>query len=156
MDLLLKRFFHMNIYVKIIFFFCVFGLFVNFFYVLGDLRTGGILLRLHLGFLLLYAGQVAFILLEERFVFILSVLQGILAFLTNADFTFVPALRLLGHMYYALFPNMSLESMSVYKYVFISLAFTLEMLKSYILFALIAPSGRKPTGEKESVSQKPA
>lgn len=150
MDLLLKRFFHMNIYVKIIFFFCVFGTFVNFFYVLGDLRSGGILLRLHLGFLLLYAGQVAFILLEERFVFILSVLQGILAFLTNADFTFVPLLRFLGHIYYAVYPNMSLEAMSVYKYVFISLAFTLEMLKSYILFALIVPPVRKSAKTEDS------
>lgn len=137
MDKLINRFFSLNIWVKIIFVFCLFGAGVSIMLVGRDLSSGGILLRLHLGFLLLYAAQVVFILLKERYVWVLTALQGVLALWTNADFTFVPLLRVLGQLYVILGPEPTVEMLTVYKYVFTSAAFTLQMLSAYALFSLL-------------------
>ncbi len=137
MEKILKRFGQLNVWVKIIFFFSLFGALVNLILLLQDLFSGGILLRLHIGFFVLYASQVVFILLRERYVFVLMGMQGLLALLTNADFTFVPLLRMLGHLYYLLAPLPSVEEMTVYRYVFTSLAFTMQMLGAYALFSLL-------------------
>lgn len=137
MDKLINRFFTLNIWVKIIFVFCLFGAGVSTMLVGRDLSSGGILLRLHLGFWLLYAAQVVFILLKERYVWVLTALQGVLALWTNADFTFVPLLRVLGQLYVILGPEPTVEMLTVYKYVFTSAAFTLQMLSAYALFSLL-------------------
>lgn len=96
MEKLIVRFTGLNIWVKVIIGFCLFGAFVNLFLVARDISSGGILLRLHAGFLVLYLAQVVFALLHERAVCVLAALQGVLALLTNADFTFVPLMRVMS------------------------------------------------------------
>ncbi len=71
------------------------------------------MLRLHLGFFILYAAQAVFILLKERMVGVLSLLQALLALWTNADFTFAFVVRVLGRVYY-LSHQMSVQEISVY------------------------------------------
>ena len=127
----------LNSWVKIILVFCVLGALSNGVLVCRDIAQGGILLRLHVGFLLLYVAQVVFILLPERMVWVLAALQGVLALLVNADFTFMPLVRLLGRVAYIVSPNMALEHIKVYRYMMVSLAFTLQMLSAYILFSLL-------------------
>ena len=146
MDKLINRFLSLNIWVKIIFVFCLFGSCVSTLLVGRDILSDGILLRLHMGFWLLYVSQVVFILLKERYVWILAALQGVLALLTNADFTFVPLLRVLGGVYVAVGPEISVEGLTVYKYVFTSAAFTLQMLSAYALFSLLP----KPEPKKKA------
>ena len=144
MQTLIKRFVGLNIWVKIIFFFCLFGSFVNLFLVLRDISSDGVL----------YASQAAFMLLHERYVCVLAALQGLLALLTNADFTFVPLLRVLGQFYYIFSATPSVEAMTVYKYVFVSAAFTLQMLSAYILFAMLPKyEPKKKTPEPEPAEQ---
>lgn len=135
-------FWRLNIWLKVIVIFCLFGMLVNLVLLAEDIVSNGILLRLHFGFFILYAGQVIFILLRERFVFVLALLQAGLALWSNADFTFAPLIRLLGRLYY-LSHQMSVQELSVYKYVFISLAFTLELFKAYLIFYLLPPSANK-------------
>lgn len=147
MDRLINRFLSLNIWVKIIFVFCLFGSCVSTLLVARDILSDGILLRLHMGFWLLYVSQVVFILLKERYVWILAALQGVLALLTNADFTFVPLLRVLGGVYVAVGPEISVEGLTVYKYVFTSAAFTLQMLSAYALFSLLP----KPEPKKKAL-----
>lgn len=137
MNRIVKRFLSLNVWVKLIFFFCLLGTFVNIVLVCRDISSGGILLRLHAGFLLLYASQAVFIMLHERYVCVLAVLQGVLALMTNADFTFAPLARVLGQIYYIVISEPSLEAIKVYKYVFISLCFTLQLLGAYALFSLL-------------------
>ena len=152
MYMLVKRYFALNIWVKISFFFCLFGAFVNLFLIGKDLSSSGILLRLHMGFFVLYASQVVFILLNERYVCVLTVLQGLLALLTNADFTFVPLLRVVGQFFYLAVLSPSVEMLTVYKYVFISAAFTLQMLSAYALFSLLPryePKKKEPAPAQE-------
>lgn len=151
----LDRFFKLNIYVKIIFFFCVYGLLINVFSVLRDMRTDGVLLRLHLGFALLYAGQCAFIVLREKWVAVLALLQGFMALGTNLDFTFMPAVSFAGRIFSLFYANMTVQGVAVYKYVVVSLAFTLQLWSSYELFAGLRQPKKKiiPTAaENLSVS----
>jgi len=148
MNRIVKRFLSLNVWVKLILFFCLLGTFVNIVLVCRDISSGGILLRLHAGFLLLYASQAAFIMLHERYVCVLAVLQGVLALITNADFTFAPLARVLGQIYYIVSPEPSLEAIKVYKYVFISLCFTLQLLGAYALFTLLPKYTPKKKEEK--------
>lgn len=148
MEKLIVRFTELNIWVKVIVGFCLFGAFVNAFLVARDISSGGILLRLHAGFLVLYLAQVVFALLHERAVCVLSALQGVLALLTNADFTFVPLMRVMSGWMYALMGQPSVEMMAVYKYVFISLAFTMQMLSAYALFSLLPKPAKKESAAK--------
>lgn len=148
MEKLIVRFTELNIWVKVIVGFCLFGAFVNLFLVARDISSGGILLRLHAGFLVLYLAQVVFALLHERVVCVLAALQGVLALLTNADFTFVPLMRVISGWMYALMGQPSVEMMAVYKYVFISLAFTMQMLSAYALFSLLPKPAKKESAAK--------
>lgn len=148
MEKLIVRFTELNIWVKVIIGFCLFGAFVNLFLVARDISSGGILLRLHAGFLVLYLAQVVFALLHERTVCVLAALQGVLALLTNADFTFVPLMRVMSGWMYALMGQPSVEMMAVYKYVFISLAFTMQMLSAYALFSLLPKPAKKESAAK--------
>lgn len=149
MHKLLSSFMRLNIWLKVIFIFCLFGALVNFVLLWEDVLSGGILLRLHLGFFILYAGQAVFILLRERFVFILALLQAVLALWSNADFTFAPLIRMLGRLYYVSH-QMTVQELSVYKYVFISLAFTLELFKAYLIFHLLPAPAAKKEPQKEA------
>ena len=145
---LVRTYLDLNIWVKAVFLFCLIGLLSNAVLVWRDMAYDGILLRLHLGFLILYAGQIAFILLGERQVWALAALQGVLALLTNADFTFFPLVRFLGNVIYSVWPEPSLEYTKVYQYILISLAFTLQMLSAFILFSLLPRTSKlKPVSQ---------
>lgn len=150
MNKIVKRFFGLNVWVKVIFFFCLLGTFANIFLVCRDLSSSGVLLRLHAGFLILYAAQASFILAHERYVCVLTVLQGFLALLTSADFMFAPLVRVLGRFYYLVIPSPSVEALTVYRYVFISLCFTFQMLASYALFSLLPKYTPKKKTEEEA------
>ncbi len=143
MQFLLRRWKEMDFWLKFIWVFCLLGTLMNLLYICRDLFTGGVLLRLHIGFLLLYAGQAVFILMKERLVFVLSLLQAVLAFLTNADFTFVPLLKPLGRLLYIAAGGFTVEQIEMYKYTFMSACFTLELLKTAWLFLLLPAPSKK-------------
>lgn len=140
MQKILTRFLNLNVWVQIVFCLCLVGALTNTVLVARDILNDGILLRLHLGFLILYVGQVVFILLGERQVWALAVLQGVMALLTNADFTCMPLVRFVGNIIYTLWPEPSLEYMKVYRYLMTSAAFTLQLLSAFILFSLLPKS----------------
>ena len=140
MQKILTRFLNLNVWVQIVFCLCLVGALTNTVLVVRDIFNDGILLRLHIGFLILYAGQVVFILLGERQVWALAVLQGVMALLTNADFTCMPLVRFVGNIIYTLWPEPSLEYMKVYRYLMTSSAFTLQLLSAFILFSLLPKS----------------
>ena len=151
-----KRFLWLDFRLKLVLLFCLFGLFLNTLFLCRDVQYGGVLLRLHAGFWVLYAGQVVFIMLRERMVFVLSLLQTVLAFLTSADFTFVPVLRVLGYTVHAAMGGFTLEDMEVYKYVFMSAALTLELLKTAWLWLLLPAPGKRSARPQPSAPAKEA
>ena len=76
MNKLFNRITGLNVWVQVILIFCLLGTFINFCLAVRDLSADGVLLRLHAGFLVLYASQVIFILLHERYVCVLAAVQG--------------------------------------------------------------------------------
>lgn len=121
---------------------CVLGLLANLLFIVRDLSFSPVFLRLHIGFGLLYLFQIIFILLREKWVCILTLLQGILALLTTNDFVFVPVLRFLGQLCY-LFTVPTVGAMAIYKYVVVSLAFTLQLFSAYALFVELKPDANQ-------------
>ncbi len=147
-----RRFASLDFWIKVIWIFCLLGALLNLAAVCRDIQQGGLLLRLHIGFFILYAGQAVFILVKERLVFVLSLLQAVLALVTNADFTFVPVVRMLGRAVYMAYGEFTVEQMEVYKYVFMSACLTLELLKTWFLFALIPPYKKKKETKKSQTA----
>lgn len=145
MKKLAQHFAELNNWVKLILGFCLLGVFFNTILVCRDIALGGILLRLHAGFLLLYVAQVIFILIPERMVCVLTVLQGILALLLNADFTFMPLVRVVGRSLLLFRSDMALEYAQTYRYIIVSSAFTLQMLSAFALFTLLPKNEPKST-----------
>ncbi len=137
MRALWRRFCALGLLLKIIWIFCLLGCLIDTWLIVRDLQHNGVLLQLHLGFWVLYAGQLVFILLHERMVFVLSLLQAFLALWTSLDFTFVPLARILGGFIMMFHGTLSLDQMEVYKYIFVSLCFTLELLKTALLWLLL-------------------
>lgn len=133
MNKAIKSFFRLNTWMHLVVCLCLLGVLINACSIMRDLRYDSILLKLHFGFLVLYFFQIVFIFLREKWVALLTILQGFMALYTNSDFTFVPVLRVLGKIYLTLF-TVSVEGLEVYKYVFVSLAFTVQMYTAYTLF----------------------
>lgn len=145
-----RRFAGLDFRLQAVWIFCLYGLFLNTVFLIRDMQYGGILWRLHAGFWILYAGQTVFLLLKERMVCVLSVLQALMAFLTSGDFTFVPLLRVIGYFVFLANGGFTVDEIGIYKYVFMSACLTLELLKSCWMFMLLpAPRKKKETGNAE-------
>ena len=142
MKILLKRFIRFPFIMQLIWLLCVLGLCSNLWLIMRDLVSDSVLLRLHMGFAILYAGQVAFMLLHEKFVCLLTLVQGIIALLTTVDFIFVPLLQVAGHLYYWIC-SPSVEALKVYQYVFVSAAFTLQMASAAYVWVYLKGQGNK-------------
>lgn len=140
MKTVLRRFVELPFLLKIICIFCLLGALINVYLIKGDFSHKGPLIHLHLAFFVLYVGQVGFLLIKERMVFLLSLLQALIALWTNLDFTAVPVLRIIGELMVIVHGPLTLDQMEVYKYVFVSLCFTLEMLKTALLWILLSPA----------------
>jgi len=142
MKTLLRRWLRFPFFVQLIWLLCVLGVFINLWLIGRDVVTEAILIRLHLAYLMLYGGQVVLILAQEKYVCLLTLLQGILALLSTVDFIFVPVLQVLGNIYYwVCFP--SVEALKVYQYVFVSVAFTLQIASAAYLWGYFYKKGEK-------------
>jgi len=146
------RFCEFSFFVQVILILCLMGALVNGVLIWRDLHADPILLRLHIGFFVLYAAQIVFIFLCEKCVAVLTVLQGVLALFTSGDFLFVPLLKTAGEVFYV-FHTPYVDEAKVYKYIFVSLAFTLQMFSAYVLFAELSFLQKKTNSpEPETVS----
>ena len=137
-----QRFLTFPVWLKIVWLLCLIGLIMNSWTLGRDMYSSSILFRLHIGFWVLYAGQVVFILWGEKMVWVLSLMQAMLALFSNYDFTFVPVVRMLGNAIYGVYGNFSVEEVEIYKYVFVSMCFTLELLKTALLFLYRPPQAQ--------------
>ena len=148
----MRRFFNLNPWIQLIFLFCLWGTVANGLLIWDDIGRDGLLLRLHLGFFILYASQVVFILLQERMVFTMAVLQGLLAVISNIDFTFMPLVRVLGKLFYLFWVEPSVEGAKTYQYVLVSFSFTLQMLSAFALFSLLPKRQLPPQSHPEETT----
>ena len=140
MGQLIRNFVKFPFFVQLVWLLCVIGALTNAVLLVRDVTDGGLLFRLHLGYFILYAAQVFFIVAREKWVALLTLLQGIMALLTTVDFIFVPLLQVAGRLYYGLFQP-TVEQLKVYQYVFTSVAFTLQMASAAYLWGYLYKKG---------------
>ena len=133
----MKLFWRSPWFVRIVGLLCWLGLASNVGLLVKDVMQHAILWPFHLGFLILYTGQIVLIFLRNRYVCILTALQGLVALGTTADFIFTPVLQVLGFLY--LLTNPSLESQKVYEYLFVSAGFTLQLASAAYLWFYFSP-----------------
>lgn len=146
MSTLVNRFVKFPFFVQLLVLLCLLGALVNVVLLGRDVLNGAVLWRLHVGFLMLYVAQAGLILAQEKYVCLLTLLQGVMALLTTADFIFVPLLQVAGRLYYWVC-NPSLEAMKVYQYVFMSAAFTLQLASAGYLWGYFYKRGENKKKE---------
>ena len=130
----IRYFFSFPFFIQTLWLLCVLGALLNIALLWQDVVRGGVLWHLHGCFLLLYVSQVICIWLKEPLTAVLTFVQGFIALLTTSDFIFFPVLKVIGMCWAGLF-DPSVQTLKAYEYIFVSLAFTLQMAGAYYLFA---------------------
>ena len=139
----LVRFIEFPFFIQIIWISCVLGTILNVILLWRDMTRGSVLWHLHTCFLLLYSAQVIFIWLKEPLTAVLTAVQGVVALLSTSDFIFYPFLKGLGIVWAGFF-DPTVHTLRTYEYIFVSLAFTLQMTAAFYLWA----SFRRPKKDK--------
>ena len=123
-----------NIYLKIILLFCVmgFGRNIYFFFAQGGATEDGY--RLFGGFALLFGAQVVFLLLRDWRAAIFSAAQCFFALFLYEDFTFLPVVKPVFYLFLYAAPDISFQKISVMQYIMTALLFSLEILKTYLIY----------------------
>ncbi len=140
MGKLIKNFIKFPFFVQLVWLLCVLGAITNAVLLVRDVMGEGLLFRLHLAYFVLYVAQVFFMLAREKWVALLVLLQGMIALLTTVDFIFLPILQIVGKLYYWAFQP-TVEQLKVYQYVFVSVAFTLQMATAAYLWGYFYKKG---------------
>ena len=128
-----NRFFRFPFFIQVVWVLCVLGVLLNSVMLVRSLASHSLMWRLHSCFLLLYAAQAVFIWLREPFTCVLTLVQGVLALLTGSDFIFFPVLKVAGICWYTVF-DPSVTTLKASEYVFVSLAFTLQLYSAYAVW----------------------
>jgi len=142
----LKYFFEFPFFIQVLWLLCLLGALLNVALLWRDMTSGGILWHLHACFLLLYVTQIICIWLKEPLTAIITLLQGLIALISTSDFIFFPILKVMGMCWVGLF-DPSVQTLKSYEYVFVSLAFTLQMMSAYYIFATLRRLRAEPVSE---------
>jgi hypothetical protein len=130
----LNHFFGFPFFIQTLWILCVLGVLLNAVLLMRDLAGNSVLWHLHGCFFLLYISQVILIWLKEPLTAVLTLVQGFIALLTTSDFIFFPVLKVIGMIWIGLC-DPAVQTLKAYEYVFVSLAFTLQMAGAYYIWA---------------------
>ena len=141
----------------LILFFCVAGLLRN---VLALIRYGfdyaELSTKVFFAMSVIYFAQIALILLRERKAWIVSALQAFFCFYVYEDFTALPFSNVFKMLFGAEMAKMDFGWIYFINMALVSAMFSLELLKTYLIYALTVPApGKKkpreafPKEEKE-------
>jgi len=131
---LIQNFKKLNIYLKIILFFCVIGFGRNaylFFTQGADVADG---YRLYGGFALIFGSQIVFLMLRDWRAAIFSAAQCFFALFLYEDFTFLPVVKPIFYFFMYAVPDINFEQISFLQYVMTALLFSLEVLKTFLIY----------------------
>lgn len=117
--------------------FCLFGLIRNLIilkYLQFDYRYFNT--KICVAMAVIYLVQILLILLRQRIVALISLIQALFGLFVFRDFTFLPLINLLVWLKNFLFPNLSYGWEYFLSFAFISLMLCLELIKTYLLYVL--------------------
>lgn len=156
MEKLIKYFKPVHWPLWVIFVFCVIGLFRNF-YQMGMLVYGAdaTAYRILWAMIVIYFAQAALILARESKAWLLSAIQAFFCFYVYEDFTFLPIATFVRNVAWYIAPNMDYGWARFWGMTMISALFSLEILKTYLIFALTEEAPSRKT-KKRVARKKPA
>ena len=124
----------LNVYLKIILFFCLIGFGKNVYllFTQGGAVADGY--RLFGGFALIFFSQVLFLALRDRRAALFSAAQCFFAVFLYEDFTFLPVIKpvFTGIMWWR--PEITFEQITSLQYIMTALLLSLELLKTALIY----------------------
>ena len=140
--------------IYVILFFCLAGLYRNIYQIsIFGFDYSGMATKVLLAMTVIYASQIILILMRERKVWVISLMQAAFCIYVYEDFTFLPVTALVKNILWVYFPEMDYGWVKFINTAAASAMLTLEILKTYILFAL---TQELPRGKKQKKSVKKA
>lgn len=132
--------------IYVILFFCLAGFWRNIYQIsIFGFDYSGMATKVLLAMTVIYASQIALILMRERKVWVISLMQAAFCIYVYEDFTFLPAAALVKNILWRFFPQMDYGWVKFMNTTAVSALLSLEILKTYILFALTEelPRGKR-------------
>ena len=137
--------------IYIILFFCLAGIFRNAYHMsVFGFNYENFATKILVAMAVIYVSQVILILLREKKAWLISAIQALFCAYVYEDFTFLPVTELIKNILWQWFPNMGYGWVKFMGTTMISALFTLEILKTYILFALTEELPRKKTRKRSA------
>ncbi|WP_424244746.1 hypothetical protein Dip510_002015 [Elusimicrobium posterum] len=143
----------LNIYLKILLVFCLIGFCRDmylFLFKAGDYYNG---YRLFGGFALMYGGQIVFILFKDWRSALLSGTQCFFALFLYQDYTFLPVVQPAVRFLLSVFAPNDYSKLYFVQYVMVSLLFSMEVFKTYLLFYFLYDDVKEEDGDEKEVTE---
>lgn len=138
-------------WLYVILFFCLIGLLRN---GLQLFRFGfdysSIATKVFVAMIMIYGVQAMLLLMRERKAWFISAIQAFFCFYVFEDFTFLPFSNLAKMIIFKISPDMNYSWHYFMNTVIISAMFSLELLKTYIIYALTEEPQPAETEQKET------
>jgi hypothetical protein len=133
-----KYFKKIDVALYFILLFCALGLARNLFYLFSfKFDYSNALTKVFIAMSSLYAGQIILILMKERKAWLISALQVIFCVYVYGDYTFIQFGGAVKAIAGKMFPAMGLDWLLFLETACASLMFSLELLKTYFVYALL-------------------
>lgn len=139
----LKTIESLNIYLKIILFLCCICFVYDVYLLFAESHLYAAGRRVFSGFALLYLGQIILILYKDWKCAIISATQCFFALFLYHDYTFYPIVKpFFDFLTLSSYPA-SFAKTNFLQYVMISMLFSMEMFKTYLMYYYLKPPVRK-------------
>lgn len=146
----LNYFGKIDVCIYIILIFCVLGFLRNFFALkYFDFNFAYYNTKLFFAMFMIYLAQICLILLRQRIVFLISLIQIFFCFFVYRDFTFLPIANIIISIKNVFAGDISYGWEYFISFTLTSLLVSLEIIKTYLLYVLTDQLPSKKKKEKE-------
>ena len=123
-----------NFWVYLILILCILGIFRNIVFLTNFRFLNNHLSHIFWAMLSLYSAQILFILLRHWVVWVISLIQVAFCILVYPDFSFIPFAAVLDFLFFDGLKDGSFAWTRFINFMFVSLGFSVEIIKTYLLY----------------------
>jgi hypothetical protein len=138
-------------WIYLILFFCLMGVLRNILQInYYGFDYSNVAIKVFIAMIMMYGAQTILILMRERKVWMISALQAFFCFYVYEDFTFLPLANAAKMLFKVYAPNMGYGWIYFVNTMIISALFCLELIKTYLLYALTDEPAKKAPARKKA------
>lgn len=123
-----------NFWVYLILILCLLGFFRNIVFLTNFRFLNNHLNHIFWAMLALYGAQILFLLLKHWVVWVISLIQAVFCILVHPDFSIIPFAAVLDFLFFDGFKENSFAWARFINFMFVSLGFSVEIIKTYLLY----------------------